>query len=236
MRIIPGQPKDDSPAEKNYADRHAADRRRQIFGGRTGAAQHGATESPAKQETKFADLLESAAKPPKAEPTKEELRRGDEKKDKKQAARESDSSDIRSGSDRIERYDSSGGGQFGSGFGDGNINQNINLSENFAARSILHIADLERMISAVRTQTIPGGKREIQLELKRSVLKGLKVKISTDPAAQVRIEFLAANEKVRSQIENHSDELAEILRGRGINLQSLTTMLDFENQDSSRLA
>jgi len=48
----------------------------------------------------------------------------------------------------------------------------------------------------------------------------------------VQIEFLAANEKVRSQIEDHSEELANILRGRGINLQSLRTTLDFNEQDN----
>jgi len=64
------------------------------------------------------------------------------------------------------------------------------------------------------------------LQLKRSVLEGLQVKILTDPAARVQIEFLAANEKVRSQIESHSQELAEILRGRGINLGMLKTTVE----------
>ena len=64
-------------------------------------------------------------------------------------------------------------------------------------------------------------------QLNRSVLKGLQVKITTGDAAQVQIEFLAANEKIRSQIENHSEELAEILRSRGVNLQLLRATLDY---------
>ena len=242
MKINPSHRKDDSEAkENNKANWHSEKRRHALSGETDAAVKYRQTESPLKEETKFANILESPAKPEKPKQTGEDSsreRRDDDKKDRKQAVREGDSSDNPSGNDRIERHNSSSGGGFGGsgGFGEGgNISQTINLSENFAARSILHIADLERMISAIRTQTKIGGKREIHLELKRSVLEGLKVKITTDTAAQVQIEFLAANEKVRSQIEDHSEELANILRGRGINLQSLRTTLDFDEQDDLSL-
>jgi len=241
MKINPSHPNDESEAKKNNKPNWQSERRRRMLSGETDAAvKYRLAESPIKEEMKFVNILDTAAKPQKLKQTGEDSsqeRRDDDKKDKKQAVREGDSSDNRSGNDRIERHNSSSGGGFGGsssgGFGEGNVNQTINLSENFAARSILHIADLERMISAIRTQTGLGGKREIYLELKRSVMEGLKVKITTDPAAQVQIEFLAANEKVRSQIENHSEELTSILRGRGINLQSLRTTLDFNEQDNS---
>jgi len=241
MKINPSQPNDDSEAKKSNKPSWQSERRRRVLSGEADAAtKYRQTESPLKEELKFINILESAAKPQKPKQAREDSsqeRRDDDKKDRKQAVREGDKSENLSGNDRIERHNSSSGGGFSgssSGFGEGgNIGQTINLSENFAARSILHIADLERMISAIRTQTGLGGKREIYLELKRSVLEGLKVKITTDPAAQVQIEFLAANEKVRSQIENHSEELAGILRGRGINLQSLRTTLDFNEQDNS---
>ncbi len=239
MKINPSHLNDESEAKKNNKPNWQSERRRRVLSGEADAAvKYRLTESPLKEETKFVNILESAAKPQKPKQTGEDSsqeRRDDDKKDKKQAVREGDSSDNAPGNDRIERHNSSSGGFGGSsgGFGEGNVNQTINLSENFAARSILHIADLERMISAIRTQTKIGGKREIHLELKRSVLEGLKVKITTDTAAQVQIEFLAANEKVRSQIEDHSEELANILRGRGINLQSLRTTLDFDGQDNS---
>lgn len=239
MKINLSHPNDESEAKKNNKPNWQSEKRRQVLGGETDAAvKYRLTESPLKEETKFVSILESAAKPQKLKQTGEDSSReqsDDDNKDKKQAVSESDSSENRSGNDRIERHNSSSGGGFGGsgGFGESNVNQTINLSENFAARSILHIADLERMISAVRTQTALGGKREIHLELKRSVLEGLKVKITTDPAAQVQIEFLAASEKVRSQIENHSEELSSILRGRGINLQSLRTTLDFNRQSDS---
>lgn len=204
------------------------------------AAKHKQTEPLPKEESKFIGILESAAKPQKAKPTPDdtgEQRRDDDKKDKKTLARDKDSSETRTGNDRIERNQNSYGGQFGGSgsFGGDGISRTIHLSENFAARSILHIADLERMISAIRSQSKPGGKREVLLKLSRSVLEGLQVKITTGDAAQVQIEFLAANEKIRSQIEDHSDELAEILRGRGVNLQSLRATLNSNSLTDQRL-
>ncbi|MEP6903381.1 MAG: hypothetical protein ABJA66_16760, partial [Actinomycetota bacterium] len=179
------------------------------------------TDSPLKDEMKFADLLESSTKLQKNQPREDsgEEQREDRKKDRKHTARAKDSADNLAAEERLGKYESTGGqtgGQGGFGMG-GNVSE-LNLSESFAARSILHIADLERLVSTVRTQTGLGGKREIILQLKRSVLEGLQVKILTDGSARVNIEFLAANQKVRSQIENHREELAGILRGRGLNL------------------
>jgi Flagellar hook-length control protein FliK len=227
MKINASYWKDNADDKKDSRADWIADARRNAVRNESDAAlKHKQTEPLPKEETKFIGILESAAKPQKTKRTPEdtgEQRRDDDKKDKKTLAREKDSSETRSGNDRIERNQTSYGGQFGGsgGFGGGDISQTIHLSENFAARSILHIADLERMISAIRSQSKPGGKREILLKLNRSVLEGLQVKITSGDAAQVQIEFLAANEKIRSQIENHSEELAEILRGRGVNLQSL---------------
>ncbi len=231
MKINPSYWKDDPDDKKSRrADWVAQARREAVKNEESAAMKHRQTESPFKEENKFSGILESATTQQKLKQTNEnsgEQRREDEKKDRKNAAaRDQDSSDGAAVSDRIERNASQFGGQFGGsgGFG-GDINQTVHLSENFAARSILHIADLERMISAVRKLTRLNGKREIVLELKRSVMEGLKVKITTGDAAQVSIEFLTANEKVRSQIESHSEELSNILRGRGINLRSLTTSL-----------
>jgi len=194
-------------------------------------------DSPVKEELKFANILESSAKLQKPGQQRDEGSQdgGDEKKDKKEFGR--DAADNLTGEAKSEKYESSsGGGNFGgqSGFGSGDVGQ-LSLNENFAARSILHIADLERLVSTIRSQIALGGRREIVLQLKRSVLEGLRVKITTDAAAQVGIEFFAATENVRSQIEKHAEELSGILRGRGINLQSLTTSLgsNEENQNSS---
>lgn len=193
------------------------------------------TDAPPKDDVKFDAFLESPAKLQKASERQEsssEQRNDDSKKDKKDVAAEKDANDRNDSSNaasdgKTEKYETfggqTGGGQSGFGTG-GGVNQ-LSLNENFAARSILHVADLERLVSIVRTQTNLGGRREIVLHLKQSVLEGLQVKITTDSAAAVQIEFLAANENVRSQINNHAPELSGILRGRGINLGSLTASL-----------
>jgi flagellar hook-length control protein FliK len=63
----------------------------------------------------------------------------------------------------------------------------------------------------------------VTIELRRSVLEGLKVKLSTDGGGRVTAEFIAASERVRSQLDARAGELAELLRGRGVNLASLRT-------------
>jgi len=234
--------KADKNDKANWTNDDAAARRRQTAGEQTNAANKARSgDSTVKDETKFSSLLESPAKLQKPNQRQEESgdqRRDDQKKEKKHVDKEKDSTRLDAASDgKTEKYESSGGQTGGgqSGFGTGaNVGQ-LNLSENFAARSILHIADLERLVSTVRTQINAGGRREIVLQLKRSVLDGLQVKITTDSAARVAVEFIAANETARAQIAGHSQELAEILRGRGINLGSLTASLDTnrENQHSS---
>lgn len=187
-------------------------------------------DSPLKDEMKFANLLESPAKSAKPTQQREDSgdeRRDDQKSDAKHEAREKSSAENAAGEARAENYESAGGQtgeqQQQSGFGMNGQVAGLNLNENFAARSILHIADLERLVSTVRTQTALGGKREITLQLKRSVLEGLEIKITTGADAKVHLEFLAANEAVRAQVEKHSEELAGILRGRGVNLETLKT-------------
>ena len=238
MKINPNYRQDNADDVKSSrADWVAQARRQAVKNEESAAMKHRQTESPFKEETKFKGILESAATPQKTKQTREdsgEQRREGEKKDRKNAAAHDKDFADRAVSERIERNGSNFGGNFGGSGGFGSsINQTVHLSENFAARSILHIADLERMISVIRKQTRLNGRREITLELKRSVLEGLKVKITTGDAAQVQIEFVAANETVRSQIENHSEELANILRGRGINLQSLRTSIDSGSEENS---
>jgi hypothetical protein len=92
-----------------------------------------------------------------------------------------------------------------------------------SARAILHVADLERIVSAVRAQSAEGGRHVVTIELRRSVLEGLKVNLSTDGGGRVTAEFIAASERIRSQIDARAGELAELLRGRGVNLAALRT-------------
>ncbi|HVF45014.1 MAG TPA: flagellar hook-length control protein FliK [Pyrinomonadaceae bacterium] len=100
------------------------------------------------------------------------------------------------------------------------------------ARLILHIADLERIVSAVRTQTLAGGVREVTIELRRSVLEGLRVKLSTDGAGRVSAEFIAASERVRAQVDARASELADLMRSRGINLAEVRAGVGDSGADS----
>lgn len=92
-----------------------------------------------------------------------------------------------------------------------------------AVRAILHIADLERIVAAVRTQVVAGGKREVTLELSRSVLEGLRIKLKTNEAGRIDAEFIAASERVRTQIDARVGDLSNLLRSRGISLETLKT-------------
>lgn len=116
--------------------------------------------------------------------------------------------------------DSKGGGGFEQR---ASLRETTTTQEQPGARAILHIADLERIVSAVRTQTLAAGAREVTIELRRSVLEGLRVKLSSDGAGRVTAEFLAASERVRAQIDARASELAEIMRSRGVNLASVRT-------------
>lgn len=99
-------------------------------------------------------------------------------------------------------------------------------SEATSARAILHIADLERIVSAVRSQVAEGGRHVVTIELRRSALEGLKVKLTAEGGGRVTAEFIAASERVRSQIDARAGELAELLRGRGVNLAALRTAVE----------
>lgn len=100
------------------------------------------------------------------------------------------------------------------------------VGENTSARAILHVADLERIVSAVRAQVVEGGRHVVTIELRRSALEGLKVKLSAEGGGRVTAEFIAASERVRSQLDARAGELAELLRGRGVNLASLRTSVE----------
>ena len=101
-----------------------------------------------------------------------------------------------------------------------------------AARAMLHIADLERIVSAVRTQALADGAREVTIDLRRSVLEGLRVKLSSDGAGRVTAEFIAASERVRAQVDARASELADLMRSRGVNLAEVRASVSDSGADS----
>ena len=82
-----------------------------------------------------------------------------------------------------------------------------------AARSILHVADLERIVATIRTETFQNQKQVI-IALKNSVLQGLQIKLTIDENGKLKAEFLAAGKHIKRQLEQRKKELSEILHNR----------------------
>jgi hypothetical protein len=105
------------------------------------------------------------------------------------------------------------------------------------ATSILHTVDLDKIVAACRVQVSASGQPEVFVELSRSVLECLRVKVSTDGAGRITAEFIAANEGVKSLLDSRSSELLALLRSRNINLAEFRSSVDtgtHQRGDSSR--
>jgi hypothetical protein len=89
-----------------------------------------------------------------------------------------------------------------------------------AARAILHVADLERIVAGIRSFEA-NNSRQVLIALKNSVLEGLELKLSLDESGKLKAEFLAANEKIKEQLKARRAELLDIFRTRGIKLENL---------------
>lgn len=95
-------------------------------------------------------------------------------------------------------------------------------------RSILHIADLERIVAAVRAQTIANNRQEVTLQLRHAVLDGSSIRLSAGKSGRVDVEFIAASERVAAQLDARTLDLANLLRSRGINLAAVKTSIGGE--------
>ena len=121
-----------------------------------------------------------------------------------------------------------GGGSLGARVGV----ESTYLSETTSsARAILPLADLEKIVAAVRSRISPDGRSEVTLELTRSVLEGLRIKIGADETGRVTAEFIAATERVRAQLDARTGDLAELLRERGVNLAAIKTSVSADSSE-----
>ena len=173
-------------------------------------------------ERDFASVFDEVASRPE--------RRDEEAHDEgdRRISREADRPEHEGSARRHEEREGGGSDNAGDGRGGGfeqraALREVSSVGEATSVRAILHVADLERIVSAVRAQLVEGGRHVVTIELRRSVLDGLKVKLSSDGGGRVTAEFIAASERVRSQLDARAGELAELLRGRGVNLASLRT-------------
>ena len=89
-----------------------------------------------------------------------------------------------------------------------------------AARSILHVADLERIVATIRTETFKNSK-QVQIALKNSVLKGLEIKLTIDANGKMKAEFLSQDAQVTKQLNARKRELNEIFVRRAVNFSEI---------------
>lgn len=217
------------PTHREDADTKSQVNRNQLTGSAADEAGEHAANRPVERD--FASVLRQSVKPSRE--------RFDEREDGKETRRASERRDAKSSASERERAverrernqdDSSGHGggenSGGGGFsGRGGVADVVPHAGNVNARQILHVADLERIVAAVRTKLLADNRREVTIQLHRSVLAGLRVKVSRDESGRVTAEFIVASEAVRSQIEGRAPELAELLRGRGVNLAHIKTSI-----------
>lgn len=155
-----------------------------------------------------------------------------------------DEKDVKAKEELKEREENKGDGESGDGSGEENENQMLLASLGIfsnaktanenpapAARQILHVADLERIVSTIRTIETKNS-QQVLISLKNSVLDGLQIKLTVDENGKLKAEFIALNEKVREQINARKNELSEIFKNRGVKFQEMDVRVfaDSENQ------
>jgi hypothetical protein len=95
-------------------------------------------------------------------------------------------------------------------------------------REILPVTDLEKIVLSVRTHLVPGGPPQVTLALPGSLLEGLRVHLSVNQRGRVTAEFLAPSDVIKAQIDARCNDLADLLRTRGVNLEALKTSVSTE--------
>lgn len=187
----------------------------------TGATKINNAAKPPPTQGAFAKILEEARQQSNKSKT------GDKPDAPDSALKTSDSDDekkINQGADR--KKDPQQKNNRGDGEGGQNSDENSAAFGNFAfgtkpsgnvpvpaARAILHVADLERILSVVRAQKL-NEERQILIALKNSVLEGLQIRILLNESGNLKAEFLAPNKQIKKQLKKRERELSEILRQR----------------------
>jgi hypothetical protein len=99
------------------------------------------------------------------------------------------------------------------------------------ARAILHVADLERIVSAVRSDAFAGSK-QVTIDLKNSVLDGLRVQLTLTEQGNLKAEFLALNEQIKKQLDARKNELESVLRDRSIKCREINIRVIVPDEES----
>lgn len=218
MKIPPANPLTTRPSPE---PNRAVTKRGQVSADATRLDDAGESVEGGAPERDFASVFDEVVSRP--ERREEESPEGD-----RRVSRETERAEHEGSTRRREEREGGSGQTGGEGRGGGfdtraPLREVTAVGEATSARAILHVADLERIVSAVRAQLAEGGRHVVTIELRRSVLEGLKVTLTAEGGGRVSAEFIAASERVRSQLDARAGELAELLRGRGVNLSALRT-------------
>lgn len=103
-----------------------------------------------------------------------------------------------------------------------------------AARSILHVADLERIVATIRTENFKTSKH-VEIALKHSVLEGLKIRIAIDENGRLKAEFLSQNEQIRKQLEARKRELNQVFVQRAVNFSVIEIVGSAESENRPKM-
>lgn len=101
------------------------------------------------------------------------------------------------------------------------------------ARAMLHVADLERIVSAVRSDSFTGSK-QVTIELKNSVLDGLRIQLTLTEQGNLKAEFIALNEQIKKQLDARKNELQSVLKDRSIKCSELKITVIVPGEESIR--
>lgn len=198
-----------------------------------------AAPTPAPSESAFAKILEETrkekdnsataktdstemdAKASKSEKDEKMSRAAEEKKELEERKRENDDGDARQSGDENQSQTAA----LAAMKAQASIKSEIAVP---AARSILHVADLERIVSTIRTETFQNQK-QVVIALKNSVLQGLQIKLTLAENGKVKAEFLALDEQIKKQLNLRKKELSDILHNR----VALFSEIEINSQDSA---
>jgi hypothetical protein len=173
----------------------------------------------------FASVFDRIARPAEKSEGDKDEKQSDRKDAKSSSAERAESADVPEREQKArthgDREDEGGLGGFGYAHAARELRPAAEVTN---PRAILHIADLERIVAAIRTQVTASG-REVTLELNRSVLEGLRIKLSADSLGRVTAELFAPSEGIKAQIDARAADLAGLLRARGVNLAELKSSL-----------
>jgi hypothetical protein len=211
--------------------------RKQFAGNQNNLDGNSPFDSNAVPMGEFASIFESVVNRDKEKDSDDTSAKSDNKIDDDKDVENSSSKDHKRVSEKKENDDSEAGGnaETNAGLAAWRMNSEqtpIANLENINARAILHIADLEKIVSSIRTQLSDVNMPQVVIQLRNSVLEGLQIKLSTDANGKIIAEFVSKSEKARLQVESKTKELADILHNRGIQLSSIKTTLADSSTDN----